>query len=80
MDFKNATPLYLLDKNNKVMNLSAVYNYITAVYPLKISLSSDKNNVFKMSSIEDMGHLFSEAAFSFVFIRSKLTKELSLII
>ena len=42
------------------MNISVFYSSIILVYPLKISLSSDKFNVLKMSSIEDRGHLISE--------------------
>ena len=42
------------------MNLSALYSSFIVVYPLKISLSSDKFNVLKTSSIEDRGHSFSE--------------------
>ena len=42
------------------MNLSALYTSIIVVYPLKISLSLDKLNVLKTSSIEDRGHLISE--------------------
>ena len=42
------------------MNLSALCSSISVVYPLKISLSSDKFYVLKTSSIEDRGHLFSE--------------------
>ena len=42
------------------MNFSAFYSSIMVVYPLKISLSSDKFNVLKTSSIEDRGHLISE--------------------
>ena len=53
---KNATPRL----NNKVMNLRELYNSIIVVHPLKISLSSDKFNVLKTSSIEDRGHLFSK--------------------
>ena len=42
------------------MNVSALYSSIIEVYPLKISLSSDKFNALKTSSIEDRGHLISE--------------------
>ena len=42
------------------MNFSALYSSIIVVYPLKISLSSDKFNVFKTPSNEDRGHLISE--------------------
>ena len=42
------------------MSFSACYSFIIEVYPLKISLSSDKFNVLKTSSIEDRGHLISE--------------------
>ena len=48
-------------KNNIVMNLSALYRFIIVVHFLKISLSSDKFNVFKRFSIEDIGYLVSEA-------------------
>ena len=47
-------------KNSIAMNLNAFYSSIMVVYPLKISLSSDKFNVLKTSSIEDRGHLISE--------------------
>ena len=42
------------------MSFSALYSSIIVVYPLKISLSSDKFNILKTSSIEDRGHLISE--------------------
>ena len=42
------------------MNFNAFYSSIMVAYPLKISLSSDKINVLKTSSIEDRGHLISE--------------------
>ena len=42
------------------MNFSMLYSSIIVVYPLKISLSLDKFNGFKTSSIEDSGHLISE--------------------
>ena len=42
------------------MNFSALYSSIIVVYPLKISLSSNKFNVLKTSSIEDRGHFISE--------------------
>ena len=42
------------------MNVYALYKIIV-VYPLNISLSSDKINVLKTSSIEDRGRLISEA-------------------
>ena len=42
------------------MYFSAFYSSIMLVYPLNISLSSDKINVVKTSSIEDRGHLISE--------------------
>ena len=42
------------------MNFSALHSSIIVVYPLKISLSSNKLNIFKTSSIEDRGHLISE--------------------
>ena len=42
------------------MNFSALYSSIIVVYPLKISLPSDKFNVLKTSAIEDRGHLISE--------------------
>ena len=42
------------------MNSTALYSSIIVVYPLKISLSSDKYNIYKTSSIEDRGHLISE--------------------
>ena len=51
---------YILIENSMVMNLSALYSSINAVYPLKISLLSDKFNVLKASPIEDRGHLISE--------------------
>ena len=35
------------------MNFSALYSSIIAVYPLKVSLSADKFNDLKTSSIED---------------------------
>ena len=64
-DFKNATPRLNFDifemKNSIAMNYSAFYSSIMVVHPLKISLSSDKFNVLKTSSIEDRGHLISEA-------------------
>ena len=41
------------------INFSALYTSIIGVYPLKIILSSDKFDVFKMVSIEDRGHLIS---------------------
>ena len=60
------------------MNLNALYSSIIVVYPLKFSLSSDKSNVLKTSSIEDRGHLISGtlvlAAVSVIFIRFKMTK------
>ena len=63
-DFENATPrlnvhIFLI-KNRIVMNFSALYSSIIVAYPLKISMSSDKFNVLKTSSIEDRGHLISE--------------------
>ena len=42
------------------MNFSALYSSIIVVYPLKISLSSNKFNTFKTYSIQDRGHLISE--------------------
>ena len=42
------------------MNLSVLYCSIIVVYPIKITLSSDKFTVLKTSSIEDYGQLFSE--------------------
>ena len=42
------------------MNFSALYSSIIVVYPLKMSLPSDKINVLKTSSIEDRDHLISE--------------------
>ena len=63
-DFKNATLRLklniFLDKNSIVMNSNALYSSIMVVYPLKISLPSDKLNVFKTSFIEDRSLLFSE--------------------
>ena len=47
-------------KNSKAMNVSAFCSSIMVVYPLEISLSKNKFNVLKMSSIEDRGHLISE--------------------
>ena len=47
-------------KNSMAINFSAFYSSIMVVYPLKISLSSDKFNVLKTSSIEDKGHFISE--------------------
>ena len=41
------------------MNFNALYSSIIVVYPLKFSLSSDKSNVSKTSSIEDRDHLIS---------------------
>ena len=41
------------------MNLNALYSSVIVGYPLKFSLSSDKSNVLKTSSIEDRGHLIS---------------------
>ena len=41
------------------MNFNVLYSSIIVVYPLKFSLSSDKSNVLKTSSIEDRGHLIS---------------------
>ena len=41
------------------MNLSALYISTIVVYLRKISLSSDKFNVMKTSSIENRGHLIS---------------------
>ena len=63
-DFKNATPNLNLNifwiKTSIAMKFSALNDSINEVYPLKISLSSDKFNVLKTSSIEDRGRLFSE--------------------
>ena len=42
------------------MNFSALYSSFIVVYPLKISLSSDKFNISKTAFIEDRGHLISE--------------------
>ena len=42
------------------MNFKAFYSFIIVVYPLKISLSSDKFNVLKTSYIEDGGYYISE--------------------
>ena len=42
------------------MNLSALYSSTIVVYPLNISLSSDKFNIYKTASIEDRDHLISE--------------------
>ena len=42
------------------MNFSASFSFIILVYPLKISLSSNKFNVLKTSSVENRGHLISE--------------------
>ena len=42
------------------MNLSALQSYITVMYFLKISLSSDKINDLKTSSIEYRGHVIRE--------------------
>ena len=81
-DFKNATPrlnvnIFLM-KNSIVIHFSALYSSFIVAYPLKISLSSDKFNVFEKSSIENRGHLISEtigvSRISVVFIRFKLTK------
>ena len=41
------------------MNFNALYSSIIVVYPLKFSLSSDKSDVLKTSSIEDRGRLIS---------------------
>ena len=75
-DFKISTPR--LNLISIFMNLSALYSFIIVVHLLKISLSSDRFNVLKTSSIEDgviylLKHLVL-AAFSVVFILSKLTK------
>ena len=51
-------------KNSIVMILSTLCSSIIAVYPLKISLSSDKFNVPKTSSIEDRGETIG---ISFIF-------------
>ena len=42
------------------MNFIALYSSIIVVYPLKNSLSSDKFNILKTSSIEDRGLLISK--------------------
>ena len=42
------------------MNFSTLYSSVSVVYLLKISLSSDKFNILKTSSIEDKGHLIIE--------------------
>ena len=47
-------------KTSIALNFSAFYSPIMVLYPLEISLSSDKFNVMKTSSIEDRGHLISE--------------------
>ena len=47
-------------KNSIAMNFNAFYSSIMVVYPMKISLSSDKFNGLKTSFIEDRGHLISE--------------------
>ena len=47
-------------KKSIAMNFNAFYSSIMVVYPLKMSLSSDKSNGLKTSSIEDRGHLISE--------------------
>ena len=39
-----------------VISLSSFYSAIIVAYLLKISLPSEKNNVFKSSSIEVRGH------------------------
>ena len=41
------------------MNFNALYSSIIVVNSLKFSLSSDKSNVLKTSTIEDRGHLIS---------------------
>ena len=60
-DFKNATlrlNLYISRiKSSLVIILSSFYSSIIVAYLLKITLPSDKFNVFKSSSIEDRGAL-----------------------
>ena len=71
---------YGLNSFRVIRNLKWVSFFLghPVAYPLKISLSSDKFNVFKTSSIEDRRHLISEtigvSRISVVFICFKLTK------
>ena len=58
-DFKNAT--HRLNLNIFFMNFSVLHSSIIVVYPLKISLSSDKFYILKTSSIVGQGDLISEA-------------------
>ena len=60
-----------------VVILSVQYNSVNLAYPLKIPLSSDEFYVLKAFSLEVKQSVL--AALSFVSIRSKLTKWLSLI-
>ena len=50
----------LLNRKKIVMNFSALYSTINVVHPLKSSMSSDKPNSKKTSSMKDRGHLISD--------------------